>query len=244
MKRLRARLIVPLCLLGTVPAKAQIVLDVVDPTTTGVIAAVQHPEPHIPSFAPASQNPTFAEDQFGSRTASASLNYGAAAERDFNFNLDLQTIDNGTGYDCTGKAGSPLPDYIVFRIVGQDGESAGTPVTLTLNSSLSVLGPLVPDAGQSIDDVPEPVGTPVTLTGFTVGDTFRYSALLDSEFGLGDDHIIAQFMSSLSVRLRQVGDPLITPEPGPIAFLGAAAFAGAACASLRLQRRFWKGRRV
>ena len=208
------------------PAQAEVVLQVVNPDTSGVIAFT----PGSPLvFRSDANNPTLAVATAGLNQVSASLNDAVGPARSFALNLNLNTPSGDSIAAITGDGASSVP--ITFQIVGTGSEAQGTPVSLVIDGRYGTSDRSGSSAIHNFNGMDLLLNTPVTLDGLAVGDTFGYFAALTSA---GNEPIAAAFTSSLTVRSASLGEELI-PEPGTLALLGAA-LPLAGCAGRRRKR--------
>jgi hypothetical protein len=212
-------------------AHAQLSLKVKDPTTMGVAADVRG---GAPSSVPNSVNPTFASSINGSTQATASLDNIAGSLRTLNFNLNVSPNDaqSYASTEVTDQIGA-----ISFEIDSAGGLKPGDPVTLQLDSLLSVSGSGY-FAQITLDGAKYTPGQPYTITSLKVGDTFTYWGLLLSTNPASD--LTASLNQSLQVRERALGDPSPVPEPGSLASVCAAAISGSALMLRKRSRQAWR----
>ena len=169
-------------LLISSPAEADLVLVVGNPAQNGIVAAGESGV----NFTPATVNPAHALSG-GSR---ASLSQNGAQ-------LILSLTVNGGGYSSTGVGpDSPLFGSIPIQILGTSGETPGTPVTIRLESSYGGMAPRGGVPQLFVNGIKYQENQTHTIEGLTVGDTFRYWAVLS---GSGSD-ISAMLIPILTVQ--------------------------------------------
>jgi hypothetical protein len=178
-------------------ARADIILAVADPAHYGLVA-FDPSNPNLWNFAPATDNPTRVFGDGGRSRSSMSQNGTMIA-------IGLEVIEGGTSTTGAGPQNPSMFD-IPVQILGTNGEPAGTPVTLRLESNIGGASPANAQADLRVNTTFYLPSQVYLIEGFKTGDTFRYWAGLHGGF-----QTAANFLSVLSVQAAGLGEP--TPQP-------------------------------